>query len=57
MSREMTDYLKTVRKADTYLPVRENMVIFQDAVKMDVFTGKWQKHPDRKGRTQEIQLL
>lgn len=57
LSREMANYLKTVRKVDTYLPAKENMVIFQDAVKLAVTVGKWQKHPNRKRNTQRIQLV
>ena len=34
LSREMTNYLKTVRKVDTYLPAKENMMLFHDAVKL-----------------------
>jgi len=41
--REMTNDLKTRRKVDTYLPARENMTIFQDAVQMAKTSGKWKK--------------
>lgn len=57
LSREMTNYLKTVRKVDTYLPAREDMTIYQDAVKLAIAIGKWQKHPNRKRKDQEIQLV
>ena len=57
LSREMTNYLKTARKVDTYLPAKKNMAIFQDAVKLAVSAGKWQKHPNRKRKDQEIQLV
>ena len=57
LSREMTNYLKTVRKVDTYIPARENMIIYQDAVKLAATSGKWQKHPNRKRKEQEIQLV
>ncbi len=57
LSREMTNYLKTVRKVDTYLPAKENMALFQDAVKLAVSTGKWQKHPNRKRKSQQVQLV
>lgn len=36
LSREMTSYLKTIRKVDTYLPTKEDMTIYQDAVKLAV---------------------
>lgn len=57
LSREMANYLKTVRKVDTYLPARENMSIYQDAVNLAITSGKWQKHPNRKRKEQEIQLV
>ncbi|MDE7202708.1 MAG: hypothetical protein K2O91_12595 [Lachnospiraceae bacterium] len=34
LSREMHNYLKNERKVDTYIPARENMTIFQTAVKL-----------------------
>lgn len=57
LSREMMNYLKTVRKVDTYIPARESMSIYQDAVKLATTSGKWQKHPNRKRKGQEIQLV
>ena len=57
LSREMTNYLKTERTVDTYIPARENMDIFKDAVPLAVASGKWQKHPDKKRKDQEIQLV
>ena len=57
LSREMANYLKTERKVDTYVPARENMDIFKDAVSLAVSGGKWQKHPNKKRKDQEIQLV
>ena len=57
LSREMTNYLKTVRKVDTYIPARQDMTIYQDAVMLAITSGKWQKHPNRKRKEQEIQLV
>jgi hypothetical protein len=57
LSREVTNYLKTVRKVDAYIPARENMTICQDAVKLAATSGKWQKRPNRKRKGQEIQLV
>ncbi|MEG1313211.1 MAG: transposase [Bacilli bacterium] len=51
------NYLKSERKVDTYLPAKENMILFQDAVKLASSCGKWHKHPDWKRKTQEIQLV
>lgn len=57
LSREMTNYLKTVRKVDTYLPAKENMILYQDAVKLTITSGNWQKRPNRKRKDQEIHLV
>lgn len=57
LSREMVNYLKTERGVDSYLPAKENMILFQDAVRLAVANGKWQKHPNRKRKNQEIQLI
>lgn len=34
LSLEMLNYPKHVRKVDTYLPAKENMTFYQDAVKL-----------------------
>ena len=57
LSREMTNYLKTERRVDTYIPARENMTVYQDAVKLATTSGKWHKHPNPKRKDQEIQLV
>lgn len=57
LSREMINYLKNVRKVDTYIPAKEDMTVYQDAVKLATAGGKWQKHPNRKRKDQEIQLV
>lgn len=57
LSREMTNYLKNERKVDTYLPAKENMILYRDAVQLAISCGKWQKHPNKKRKTQEIQLV
>ena len=57
LSREILNFLKTERKVDTYLPVRENMTLFQDAVMIAKKTGNWKPHPNKKRKQQEIQLV
>ncbi len=54
LSREMTNYLKTERRVDTYIPARENMAVYQDAVRLAAASGKWQKHPSRKRTFQSM---
>ncbi len=53
----MANYLKTARKVDTYVPARENMDLFKDAISLAVSSGKWQKHLNKKRKDQEIQLV
>ncbi len=57
LSREMANYIKTEQKVDIYVPVRENMDIFKDAVSLAVSSGNWQKYPNKKRKDQEIQLV
>ena len=57
LSREILNYLKTERKVDTYIPAKGNMTIFEDAVSLAKKAGKWQKHPNKKRKDQEIQLV
>ena len=44
----MTFYLKTGRKVDSYIPTRQDMTVYQDAVRLATTNRKWQKHPSRK---------
>jgi len=57
LSRDVVNYLKTERKVDSYLPARADMAIYGDAVQLARTAGKWQKHPNRKRKDQEIQLV
>ena len=57
LSREILNYLKTERKVDTYIPAKENMILYEDAVNLAKKAGKWQKHPNKKRKDQEIQLV
>lgn len=57
LSREILNYLKTERKVNTYIPAKENRIIFEDAVNLAKKAGKWQKHPNKKRKDQEIQLV
>ena len=47
-SREMMNYLKTVRKVDTYIPVRKRMEIYEMAIELAEEIDDWQPHPTRK---------
>lgn len=56
LSRDMLNFLKTERQVDTYVPAKKNMIIYQDAVEIALSAGKWSRHPNKKRKTQEIQL-
>lgn len=48
ISREMINYLKTVRKVDTYIPVKKNMSEYDMAIALAEELDDWQPHPTRK---------
>lgn len=50
ISREMINYLKTVRKVDTYIPVKKNMSIYELAVSIANEIDDWKPHPTRKNQ-------
>ena len=57
ISRDVMNSLKTKKQVDTYIPAKKNMVIYAEAVKIAVSENKWQKHPNKKRKTQEIHLV
>ncbi|SPF53534.1 conserved hypothetical protein [Candidatus Desulfosporosinus infrequens] len=57
LSRDMMNFLKTERGVDTYIPAKQNMTIYREAVSLAQFAGKWSKHPNKKRKTQEIQWV
>ncbi|MFA5313922.1 MAG: transposase [Methanomassiliicoccales archaeon] len=54
ISRDLINYLKTVRGVDTYIPLRKNMASYEAAVMMAVEGGEWQPHPNKKRVNQKI---
>lgn len=50
ISREMINYLKAVRKVDTYIPVKKNMEIYELAVSVANEVDDWKPHPTRKNQ-------
>lgn len=42
---------------DVYVPAKKNMAIYEDAVTLASAAGNWQKHPNKKRKGQEIQLV
>jgi hypothetical protein len=57
ISRELLNHLKTSRKIDVYMPVKKNMDIYKEAVKIAIKEGKWQDHPNKKRSSQKIQQV
>lgn len=57
ISRPVINALKNDRKVDTYVPAKKNMTIYEQAVSIAKSEGKWQKHPNKKRKTQKIQLV
>ncbi|WP_164917246.1 transposase [Clostridium sp. JN-9] len=57
ISRDVINFLKVEKQVDTYVPAKKNMTIYQEAVKIAISEDKWQKHPNRKRKTQEIHLV
>ena len=58
ISRKMLNYLKTERKVDTYIPVKKNMNIYKEAIKLALENEKdisqWYNHPNKKRKSQVI---
>jgi hypothetical protein len=57
ISRDEMNKLKSQKQVDTYVPAKKNMTIYQEAVKIAISQGEWQKHPNKKRKTQQIQLV
>ena len=57
LSREVLNELKTRRKVDTYIPLRKNMIAFQDAVSIAVAGNNWKAHPNKKRKSQKIAFV
>lgn len=57
ISRDVINFLKLKRQADTYIPAKKNMTIYEEAVRIALSEDKWQKHPNKKRKTQEIHLV
>ena len=57
LSRNLINYLKTVRQIDSYVPLRKNMDAFNMAVQEAKRKNKWLKHPISKFSSQRICLI
>ena len=50
LSRELINYLKLYKGVDTYVPLRHNMVAFEEAVFVAKNQNNWIPHPSRKNQ-------
>jgi hypothetical protein len=57
LSRAILNELKTRRKVDTYIPLRKNMLAYQDAVAIAKADNNWGPHPNKKRKTQKIAFV
>jgi hypothetical protein len=57
ISRELLNYLKEERKIDTYIPVKKNMEIYEQAVSVAKEQNKWVAHPNKKRKNQSIAFV
>ena len=52
ISRELLNYLKLKREVDTYIPLRKDMVAYEQAVLAAKDQNDWKPHPNKKRKNQ-----
>lgn len=57
MSRELMNFLKVERNVDTYIPLRKNMVAYQQAILSAKEQNIWKPHPNFKRKNQVVSLV
>lgn len=57
ISREVINQLKRERGVDTYIPLKKNMEAYEQAISVAKEQNKWQAHPNKKRKTQEIAFV
>jgi hypothetical protein len=57
LSRDVLNELKARREVDIFIPVRNNMDIYREAVSIAVKENKWNPHPNKKRKTQKIAFV
>ena len=57
LSRRIINYLKTKRKVDTYIPLKQNMEIYKIAIQIAKEQNEWIKHPVNRYRDQKVCLV
>lgn len=57
LSRDVVNTLKTERKVDSYLPLKNNMDAYETAVSIAIEQNKWSDHPNKKRKDQKISFV
>lgn len=57
LSRELINYLKTEKGVDTYVPLRNNMIAYNEAVCIVKNEGIWDSHPNKNRTNQKIAFV
>lgn len=57
ISRSLINYLKTVRGVDTYIPLRNNMEAYNEAVNLAKRNNHWCRHPNRNRVGQKMAFV
>ena len=57
LSRELVNFLKTSRKVDVYVPLKKNMVAYEQAVFSAKELDNWKPHPNPKRKNQVISAV
>lgn len=57
ISRELMNYLKTEKGVDTFVPLRKDMIAYQDAVSVAKIENNWFPHPNKRRDRQRIALV
>lgn len=57
LSRDLINYLKSERNVDTYIPLRRNMHIYQEAVTLAKTSNHWSEHPTQRRHSQSIAFV
>lgn len=57
LSRRIINYLKTKRKVDTYIPLKQNMEIYKITIQIAKEQNEWIKHPVNRYRDQKVCLV
>ena len=50
LDRSLINYMKNIRKVDTYVPLRTNMTAYEVAVTAAQSCGEWELHPNRENQ-------